>query len=605
MVRIGSGDHGGGPKPKDILKVLKMAKSKARKYDIIFDTFVSYRDAILKENLKIRTLKYEIGCELQGDLTNCSELKKDNRLCENLLISTEKFASLAFFLYNLSYPIGDFNQMWEDLLFNQFHDIIGGSAIPEANEDALNLYNSIKKTGNNILNIALGTITNHIDTISKDTNKEIHKNLSAVVVFNPLSWKHQEIVETSITLMKENQEEIAFTVKDYLGNIIPYQIVDIIEEDKVIVFKIVYEATLPPLGFTTFYISQNQEKIQDKLEDLPYFDGNILENKFYKIIIDVTSGNIFQIYDKINNFMVFNSENRGNCLVAIEDFGDSEGKFKQGSDYSPKPVGKRSDIIFSSESLIYGSNVKVVEKGPIRWRIQIVKEYEKSQFIQEIILYRSIQRIDFTMTLDWHDTHKMIKLIFPTSIEQPVITYDSAYCPIERSADGNEHPTQKFVDISNGKFGVALINEGKYAHDVQGSTIGMSVLRSPTEPANNNEEGLHYFRYALYPHSGDFKSANVMQKAYEFNNGVIPYQTDFHPGSLPKNHSFVETLANNIILEVVKKAFESNALILRMYEFHGKSSVIKIYLSFEINYCSETDLLENEIKLIQSQIREL
>lgn len=598
MVRIGCGDHGGGPKPQDILKVLKMAKSKARKYNIAFDTFGSYRDAVIKENLKINTLKYEIGCELQGDLTNCSELKKNNRLCENLLMNSEKFTSLAYRLFNLSYPVADFNQMWESLLFNQFHDIIGGSAIPEANEDASILYDFIKNMGKNIFYITLGSITKNIDTNPSSAIGETSKNLSALIVFNPLSWNRQDLIETSISLKKENPIEKSFVLLDYLGNIIPYQIVDRIEEENVVVYKIIFEANVPSLGFTVFYISNGHEKPQDTLEDLPYFEGNILENKFYKIVFDITTGNIFQIYDKLNNFMVFNSENRGNSLVAIEDYGDSEGKFKQGNDYSPKPFGKRFDISFSSESLIYGSNIKIVEKGPIRWRIQLVKEYENSQFVQEIILYRSIQRIDFAMTIDWHETHKMIKLLFPTSINQPIITYDSAYCPIERHADGNEYPTQKFVDISNGKCGVALINEGKYANDVQNSTIGMSVLRSPTEPANNNEEGLHYFRYALYPHGGDFKSANVMQKAYEFNNELIPYQTDLHSGTLQKNHAFIETPANNVIFEVMKKAFDSDALILRLYEFHGKSGVVKINLSFEVNSCSETDLLENEIKSI-------
>jgi alpha-mannosidase len=123
------------------------------------------------------------------------------------------------------------------------------------------------------------------------------------------------------------------------------------------------------------------------------------------------------------------------------------------------------------------------------------------------------------------------------------------------------------------------------------------VFGLPVDEAAQTEftdQGEHHIAYALYPHRSDFKAALTVRKACEFNYPLVPLIEPSHRGDLPKAYSFVSVQPDNVILTVIKKAEESDDIIMRFYETLGKDAKVVIHLAEALKGAIETDLLENE-----------
>ena len=580
MIVIGWGDHGGGPSGKDIETTQDFANSLPAGYKAKFSSFQGYVQSVLKQNPQLPVIQDELGFELRGDLTNVCEIKKGNREGENLLLSTEKWAAIASQWFAFEYPREEFEDAWKKLLFNQFHDILGGSLIPEAIGDAMQYYQSVRDSGNYITGAA-------IKSIAKSINTEGEGQL--VVVFNPLSWKRSDIVETTLEFPKLPDNLI---LKDSQGKTFPLQIIEQKNTKGKFLIRCLFIAPdVPSLGYKTFFV------VESKNSPLPpnslSVTENKLENEFFLIEIDSLTGCIKRLFDKKNNRELFKEAGEGNDLVAIEDEGDSEGRFVLRSDVIGKPPGKEEKIHALTQ-------IRILETGPVRAKIQVEKKYQNSILSQDIILYPGIGRVDFNLSMDWHGTERMIKLAFPFALDNPTVTYDIPYGAMTRPADGMEYPAQKWIDLASGDYGISLMNNGRYGHDVQGNTVRMSILRSPTHPAYNTDEGKHTLGYSLFPHKNSWKESPVMQKGYDFNNPLFALATVSQPGTSPKEKSFISVQPENIILEVVKKAYDSGQTVLRLCEMNGQTSKTSITFPAEIQSVQETDLLENEISRLNT-----
>ena len=207
------------------------------------------------------------------------------------------------------------------------------------------------------------------------------------------------------------------------------------------------------------------------------------------------------------------------------------------------------------------------------------------------------------MTANWNESHKMLKVAFPWNVSGATqATYEMAYGAVARSnqRDTNfnkarfEVSAHKWADLSNGGYGVSLLNNCKYGYDTYLNTMRMSLLRSPKDPDANCDMGnYHDFTYSVYPHTGDWKTANTVYKGYELNYPMVPCQAAAHTGSLGKSYSFMSVNQPNVIISVVKKAEDSNDFIIRMYETQGTGNTsTTVTLPGNITSISETNLLE-------------
>ncbi|HWB55269.1 MAG TPA: glycoside hydrolase family 38 C-terminal domain-containing protein, partial [Tepidisphaeraceae bacterium] len=245
-------------------------------------------------------------------------------------------------------------------------------------------------------------------------------------------------------------------------------------------------------------------------------------------------------------------------------------------------------------------SVTLVESGTLRAVVRVVHTTENSKFVQDITLYAGIDRVDVINHFDWREHHVLLKAAFPLAASAPFATYEIPYGTIERPTTRNnsfekarfEVPALRWADLGDGNHGLSLINNSKYGYDAKGNVLRLTLLRSPESPDPNADQGAQDFAYALYPHSGDWRQALTEQQGWAFNYKLTALQVDRHTGALPAAKSFIAIEPENVILTVVKKAEDEDALILRFYEWAGKDAKATVHLPHGATAAVETNLME-------------
>ena len=318
-----------------------------------------------------------------------------------------------------------------------------------------------------------------------------------------------------------------------------------------------------------------------------------IENAYFRVQIDPASGCLRSVFDKEHKREVLAAEGKGNQVQILEDFGDSEG-FLRSADGVAEHNQWTGGGLWNVAS---DPRIVLLERGPVRAVVEIRRKFGLARFKQRIALYSGIPRIDFDLAVDWRGSNKMVKVGFPLAVSSPEATYEIPYGAIRRPSKGEEQAAQNWVDVSDSSYGVSLLNDGRYGFDVTPNTIRMSILRSPTKPVlSTDEAGTHEVKYVLYPHLGGWQSAGVVRRGYELNNPLIAVVDRPHSGDLPAACSFVKVEPENLVMTVLKKAEDSEQLIMRCYEAEGKACTVRIALAAPIaaDAVHGADLLEND-----------
>jgi len=626
LLLIGIGDHGGGVSEDMIQRALEFVQGK-KPIKGKFSTAGEYFHIMTKKiDERMPTLNDELYFEYhRGTYTTQAKVKESNRRAECLLETAEKFSTLAR-KYGYEYPSKELEEAWKKLLLNQFHDVLPGSSILEVYKDSEECFKFVFNTANSIISKSLKTIAAKIDTTEEG---------KSLLVFNPLSWSRSDVVEVPLDELGKE-----FEIYDEQGRIIPSQI---IEEDRKIIF---IAEDVPSVGYKEYRAKRTSQK-RKSLTSLSSEETEKeikLENEFFIVKVDKETGLVKSTFDKNNRKEIF--QDQGNRIQIFEDY----------------PVSGRSCIAYPVDAKIFDAwelyiyqqpegvryvelkdpvEVKLVERGPVRVRVLVKYKYAQegrsdSIFVQEIILYHKTPLVNFKLHVDWHTEHRLAKVAFPLNVHSDFTTYEAPYGfitrrnPISPNATLAERakyevPGQKWVDHSSedGSYGGSLLNDCKYGFDTVNDVIRMTLLRSAGYPielravfglpidkgaeAELTDQGEHHIAYALYPHRSDFNEALTARKAYEFNYPIVPLIEPSHEGDLPKVYSFVSVQPKDIILTVIKKAEDSDDIILRFYETSGKDAKAVISVAETLKGARETDLLENETSkiLIQERIIEM
>jgi alpha-mannosidase len=613
LLLFGKGDHGGGV-TEDMIqrasefvqghKPIKGAFSTSREY---FNTLTGKL-----EGGKIPQISDELYLQFhRGTYTTQAKVKKNNRKAECLLETAEKFSVVAR-KYGRVYPSRELREAWEKLLLNQFHDVLPGSSMPEVYKDSEEFFEFILNTANSIISKSLRAIAARIDTAGEG---------KSLLIFNPLSWSRSGIVEISLDELGDE-----FEIYDEHGQIILSQMT----EDGKVIFTV---EDVPPVGYKEYRVKRTGCKSRPltSLSSEETEKEIKLENEFFVVKADKRTGLVKSTFDKNSGREIF--QDCGNRIQVFEDY----------------PVRGRTSVnsrvdaaVFDAwEVYIYQQHgevkcvelkdpveVKLLEKGPARLRVLVKYCYAQegrpdSIFVQEIILHHGVPLVEFKLHVDWHAEHRLAKVAFPLNVHSDFTSYEAPYGfitrrnPVSQDATPAERakyevPGQKWIDHSSedGSYGVSLLNDCKYGFDAPNDMIRMTLLRSaghPTElrgvfglPVDEaaqtefTDQGEHHIAYALYPHHSDFKAALTIRKAYEFNYPLVPLVEPSHEGELPKAYSFVSVQPDNVILTVIKKAEESDGIIMRLYETLGQDTKVVIRSAEVLKDARETDLLENE-----------
>jgi alpha-mannosidase len=588
MHLYGVGDHGGGP-----TRTMLNDADRLRQPDFVFpnlrfSTATEFFNDIEKKlpTLKVPTWKGELYFEYhRGVQTTQAETKRRIRKNEEIMLNAEKFASMAS-LFGQTYPQHVFERAWKRLLFDQFHDIMPGSGIGVNYLESQRNLEDVSRAGNQIIDSSLSDVLAHVNTEGPGV---------PVVIFNSMSWPRNEVTEIEAQLPAPARQ---LEVVDSSGKAIESELLSI--DPQTHRAHLLVQASVPAMGYNTYFVRATAKP--DVTHTGLKATATTLENEFVRLRLDPQTGCMTSLLDKRSNTEALAPAETdsggphdricGNLLQAFVDKPKRWDAWNIDADFEKQ----RTDLDKADE-------VKLVESGPLRAVIRVKQHFQNSSFVQDITMYAGSPRVDVKMQADWHEKHILLKVAFPLSAHNDKATFEIPYGSIERPTTRNtpsekakfEVPAQRWADLSDQKHGFSLLNDSKYGYDAKGNVLRLSLLRSPTWPDPEADQGFHEFTYSLYPHPGTWKDALTIRQGYDLNYQFASTQTEKHQGLFPAQHAFVQVHADNVVLTAVKRAEDDTSLILRFYEWAGKTGNVGIQLPAGAQSASETNLMEKAI----------
>lgn len=592
----GIGNHGGGPTIA-ALNMLRKMKKEFGEETFVHSSPNGYFEEMSKANPDIPVVRGDLQHHASGCYSAHSETKASNRKAEHRLATAEKFSSIANSLFGLDYPKERLNKAWQNVMFNQFHDIMGGCSIKEAYEDAREFYGEALNIGAETLNAAIQKISWSIDTmgddiisLSKDKDWkgwETGDRGVPLVVFNPLSWDVTVPIQVNMDCKSITDEE---------GNTMEIQTVRASQTNGNDKWDTLFIGAVPAMGYKVYWAFRDKE-IKDSVSGGALnVEGAVLENDYIRLEIDKYSGYIKEIFDKKNNVDVL--KGKGSVPVVIDEV-DSD-TWAHGIFEFRNEAGRFCD-----------ASIKLIECGPLRAKLRVTSTYNNSTLQQDFILYNDRPDIEVRVKLDWREKHKLLKLSFPVNVEDPKATYEIPFGFIERPVNGTEEHGHQWLDLSGvvpGRkdlnYGLALLNDSKYSFDVKDNDLRMTVVRSPIFADHFGErddlceymdQGIQEFKYSLVPHVNSWQKAGVVKKANELNVAPLQIIETYHKGKLPLKFSGLRISEDNVVATAFKKAEDGNGYILRCYETSGNAVKATIEIPM-LNRNFKADFGKCEIK---------
>ncbi len=606
MDLYGVGDHGGGPTRSildDGLHWMQPDKIVPKSsYGITMPWFEKTRSQVSAESptwnyqtlaangphleqptagqITIPTWKDELYFEYhRGVFTTQANHKKNMRDSEEEVLNAEKYSSLAW-LDGRPYPQTELNDAWKKVLFNQFHDLAAGSGIGIIYKDARKEYQEVKWATDEASAKALTTLQGEVNTASAVKGAA---GAVPVMIMNPLAWERSGLVTVDAQLPVEAGD--GATVLDAHDRVLPSQVVSTDKATNT-VHLLVDAKSVPSMGYEVVHVVPGRKAFQSDLKA----DGTTLENAALRVKVDPSTGCITSLYDKKAGFESLAAGACGNELQAYKD----TPKEYDAWNIDPGTYDVPPTLLTKADS------VELVEKGPMRATVRITRNWQMSKFVQEITLYAGSDKVDVSTDVDWHETHVLLKAAFPLAASSKMATYEIPYGTIERPTTRDnsfekakfEVPAMRWADLGDGKHGFSLINNSKYGYDAKDNVLRMTLLRSPAAPDPEADRGHQHFTYALYPHAGDWKEAMSVRHGYEYNYGLQAMQVPVHPGAGGLEHSFVSIKGDNVVLTAVKKTEDGDGLIVRFYEWAGKSGDVTLTVPKGATGASVADMQE-------------
>jgi alpha-mannosidase len=511
----------------------------------------------------------------RGVFTTQAAHKRNMRESEEEMLNAEKWSSLAW-LSGTPYPASELNEAWKKVLFNQFHDLAAGSGIGVIYKDAQKDYDMVRFTADAATSKASKTIASYIDTQSGSKGVP-------VLVFNPLAWERTDVVDFTVQLP---QAAKAIEIVNAAGKVLNSESSPQNAETHTFSVRALVP-DVPSLGYELVYARPAGGATGAPVQVSA--DGHTLENEFLRVTVDPKTGCITRLVNKKNNFDAIAA---GGCGDRLQAFVDTP------KEYDAWNIDADFDKVFTNLDMV--DSIQLVEHDALRAVLRVTRHWQASTFVQDITVYNGLPRVDVVTDVDWHERHKLLKVGFPLAASSPEATYEIPYGTIERPTTRNnsvedakfEVPALRWADLGNEKDGFSLINESKYGYDAKGNLLRLSLLRSPTSPDPEADQGHQHFAYALYPHSGTWKQALTVRQGYDFNYHLRAMQVLPHSGRLPGSFSFLKTEPENVVVTAMKKTEDGDGLLVRFYEGSGKGGNVTLTLPPGIVSANLANLME-------------
>jgi alpha-mannosidase len=251
---------------------------------------------------------------------------------------------------------------------------------------------------------------------------------------------------------------------------------------------------------------------------------------------------------------------------------------------------------------------EIVAEGPLRAELRFERMLGRAScMVQTIRLDADSGRLEFDTEIDWHDRRTLVKALFPCACTSPHATYETMYGAVERPTHANtdtdlaqyEVPGHRWADLSEPGFGVSLLSDSRYGFSTFEGTMGLSLVRGPNSPDRNADIGVHRFRYALYPHEGDWRQAGTVGEAARFNRPVLWTNGT---ASATLGRPIVSVEPENAILDTIKPAEDGRGWVVRLYESAGQSCTAQLSFGVPVRTLHRSNTMEDRFEAIAAQV---
>ena len=564
LCSFGFGDGGGGP-TKDMLenqrRLAKGLPGMPRTKMSTAKEFFHVLDKHVTDKKYLPTWVGELYLEYhRGTYTSMARNKKFNRKAEFAYQNEEMYAMLDAQIAGGAYPEKELHEGWEVILRNQFHDILPGSSIKEVYDDSKAEYEGIFAENKALTDATLAHIAAGVKAPKH-----------SMVVYNPNSAAAYDLV--------------TFTVPEGMGEPAVYD-----GKTKLAVQKtaddtyVFFAAGVPGKGYKTYTVKEEAADATPSME----VSTEVMENEYFKVEYN-EKGQFAKIYDKKADRDILKPGKAGNVIVSYEDRPHNYDAWDVNNYYTEK-----------SWDIDQVSAMEVVENGPVRACVKVERKYLDSTITQFIYLYHDIPRIDIKNVIDWKEHQIFVKDYFPIDVHTNEATFDIQYGNVKRDTHDNtswdfakfEVCHHKWMDVSEDGYGVSMLNDCKYGVGVRNGVIGMSMLKSAIHPNPEADKELHEFTYSIYPHQGGWREAGTVKQAYQINNPLTYSWKENEGGTLAPEYSLVSSDKDNAVIEVVKKAEDSDAVIVRLYECYNRRTPVTLIFGKELTSVVECNMME-------------
>ena len=548
LVCYGYGDGGGGP-TRQMLEVSKRMEKGIKGIPKVRQegglTYFRDLEKKVKDNRRLETWEGEFYFEYhRGTYTSMARNKRGNRKSELKLMDLELLGVLS-----KCYPAEEITALWRDIvLLNQFHDILPGSSIAEVYD---------------VTKLEYETLLNEVGTMIDARLATLAGKGEAVTVFNTTGFNRSDVVSLGDCKAK--------ALRDCCGNVYPVQ--------QTADGAVAYLKNLPPKGYKSFTACEGEA-----VSPFVRSDAYHLETPFYTIEID-ENGHFSSIFDKAEERELLKAGKKGNMLRLYED----------------KPIYYDNwdiDMFYTEKSWEVNDLVSMAwtEDGPVRTTLTLRWKVSNSVIDQKIHFYADTRRIDFETVADWKEHQHLLKAEFPVDIHSDEATFEVQFGNVTRKVHTNtswekarfESCAQKWMDFSEGNYGISLLNDCKYGHSVMDGTIGLTLIKCGIEPNPNTDVEIHNLTYSLLPHQGTWKQAGTVEEAYNLNQPAYAVLG----GEEGKCFSFASVDKANVVLETIKQAECGEGTVLRMYECQNARTKVTLTLPEGTKTAYITNLLE-------------
>ncbi len=554
MLVFGHGDGGGGP-TRSHLEFLMREKDLEGCPKVRLASPIEYFEDLEARGFPAEEYVGELYFQAhRGTYTSQARTKRGNRKSELALREAEMWGVAAGVLAGYSFPAEAIEGAWRTVLLNQFHDIIPGSSIRRVYEEAEVMHAAV-------IEMARQT--------AEGAQSALVQDAPALTVFNSLSWPRK-----ALAALPEGMDGAA----DAAGKALPTQVV---AGQKLV------EVEVPSCGWTTVQASAPAACTceGDRCCNPLQVAADRLENEFLRLEFN-DRGEITSIVDKESG-----RELAVGACNSFKMYKDVPGWFDAwdiDSQYELTPV-----------ELPEKACIEVGAKGPLVASLRVTRKLHNSTMTQEIRLRAGSRRVDFETTVDWQESHKLLKVAFPVDIHANEAVHEIQFGHIRRPNHRSRVCDQDRFEVSNHKWsaimeenrGFAVLNDSKFGLNVLGNSVNLTLLKSALAPDMYADKGKQTFTYAFYAWNGPFIESDVVREAYDLN---VPAQAV--PGAAGERSLFAVD-APNVVIETVKPAEDgSGDIVVRLYEAKRTATQCTLTTTLPVLSVTETDMLEETVK---------